>query len=164
MSIVGALGFFVLTSLLGIAAAYDLRERIIPNWLSAVIAGAGLVYALVAFGPAGMLQAGLAGLGLLALGFGLFGLGLWGGGDGKLIGAVAVWFAWPAMLAVLFWIALWGGVMAAVMLLGRRGFTAETAPRWMVASGFLDDNPSIPYGVAISLGALTALVQGAFLV
>jgi prepilin peptidase CpaA len=84
-----------------IAAAWDLREKRIPNKLTLPMFFAGWVYQIAFHGWAGMLD-GLAGF---AIGFGvlfvLWFIGGGGGGDVKLMGALAVWMGFHLTLLVL---------------------------------------------------------------
>lgn len=73
------------------AAVIDLRSRRIPNWLTLLLAVAGLINALVWRFPvdiAGSTLGLLAGFGLLLL---PFALGAIGGGDVKLLAAIGAW-------------------------------------------------------------------------
>lgn len=91
----------VLAAALGVAAATDLRCRIVPNGCVAAVAGSGLVRALVAAGgagPAAPLRALFGGASVLAVMLAASaisrrlgrGQGV-GGGDVKLLAAVGVW-------------------------------------------------------------------------
>lgn len=81
----------VLSIVTVVAAISDYRFRKIPNKLTVPVFLSGLVYQLVFFGFAGLLD-GLAGF---AIGFGtlfvLWIIGGGGGGDVKLMGAIGVW-------------------------------------------------------------------------
>lgn len=81
----------VLSIVTVVAAISDYRFRKIPNKLTVPVFLAGLVYQLVFFGFAGLID-GLAGF---AIGFGtlfvLWIIGGGGGGDVKLMGAIGVW-------------------------------------------------------------------------
>jgi len=104
-----------------IATVYDLRRRVIPNWIAtALIACSALG---IAMGLSNVTWTGFA-CGA-ALGFALtlpfYALGGFGGGDLKLIAAIGAALGPLALLSVLFWVAISGGVLAIVaMLRGRR--------------------------------------------
>ena len=72
---------------------------------------------------------------------GLFALGMMGGGDVKLLGALALWFPWQVLMALVMLMAVLGGAVTLVVLIHHR--IAKKAGQ-----------PEIPYGVAISLAAL----------
>lgn len=99
-----------------VAAWFDLRSQIIPNWLtgSAVLLGLGL-----AFIPGGVTPQAAA-LGMFA-GGGLF-LLFWlfhvvGAGDVKLVAAVGALVGWPMTWEVIFFTALAGGLVGLVYLI-----------------------------------------------
>lgn len=113
-----------LALLLGVAVHIDLKERRIPNLLTAIVLGLGLVTRGVLEGTPGLTSA-LAGA---AVAFGLTLPGWWlggmGAGDVKLMAAVGAWLG-PvgAVFAVLFSL-IAGGVFAAVVAL-RRGMLRQ---------------------------------------
>ena len=64
-----------------------------------------------------------------------------GGGDVKLLGAVALWFPWQALVPMILIMAVVGGVVTLVTVVHHR-VTRRLG------------QPEIPYGVAISFAAL----------
>ena len=100
--------------LLAIATFHDLKVRTIPDWIPATLLAWGVV--TTAASAPGTSWTGLAGG--LALGFGLgaalFWFGALGGGDVKLIAALGAALGPMALLGVLFWTALAGGLLALV--------------------------------------------------
>lgn len=141
----------LLSALLLAAGAFDLKSRTIPNSLNLVIALLAIPF-WWAIGldlwPEMALQLGVA-----ALVFGAF-TAIWafggmGGGDVKLIGAVALWLPWQAVLALLVIMSLAGGVITLAMTAHRklRGGQGQI---------------EIPYGVAIAFGALWLIGHRAF--
>ncbi len=160
----------------GVAAAwFDVRERRLPNALT--VGALGIALALRGLLGGGALVDGLLGAGLgLGLAIPFFLAGGLGGGDAKLLAAVGGFlgprYIWFALLVM----ALVGGLMAVVVIakhrafgrtavnlraiigtFGRRTFTgwrgAESeAPVTLDTEGVL----TVPYGVAIAAGALTA--------
>lgn len=133
----------ILGALLVAAAVTDIRTRIISNRLNLAVALLAPCYWL-ALGmpvwPDMALQLAL-GLGTFAIFAALFALGMMGGGDVKLLGALALWFPWQAMISLLVVMALLGGVLTLIMLIHHR-IAKKTG------------QPEIPYGVAISIAAL----------
>lgn len=130
----------ILSLLLLVAAITDLRARIIPNPLNAVIA----LLAPLAWWAQGLalwpdiaVQIGVA-LAVFAPFVLLFAIGGIGGGDVKLVGALALWIAPRFILPMLFVMAVVGGVIAAIMLVRHRLGDAE-------------GTPEVPYGVAIAV-------------
>lgn len=155
---------------------FDVRERRLPNALTVgAFAGAILLRAPLGLGA---LADGLLGA---LLGFGLalpfFLVGGLGGGDVKLLAAVGAFLGPRDLWFALLVMALVGGVMAVVVILRHRavaqtlvnlraifaGFGAGTFSGWrggkesraavtLETPGVL----TVPYGVAIAAGALTA--------
>ena len=132
-----------LAAMLLAASWCDLRSRTIPNTLNLAIAVAAIPFwwsVGLPFWPDAAIQVGVAALvfGLFAI---AFAMGAMGGGDVKLIGALALWLPFKAVLVLLFVMSLAGGVLTLALYLrhrlARRGGQIE-----------------IPYGVAIAFGGL----------
>lgn len=163
------------------AAWFDIRERRLPNVLTA----GALVVALALRAPMGFdaLGQGLLGA-LLAFGLALpfFMAGGLGGGDVKLLVAVGAFLGPGNLWLALLVMALVGAVMAIVVLIRRRAFAQTAVNLRTIFSTFGPDTftgwkgedsraavtldtpgvLSVPYGVAIAVGALTAwFVYGA---
>jgi prepilin peptidase CpaA len=124
-------------------AATDLRARIISNRLNLAIALLAPLWwwaSGVTLWPGIAIQLALA-FGIFAIFAGLFAAGMMGGGDVKLLGALALWMPWQAMLTLLFVMALAGGAITLATLLHHRMNRRE-------------GQPEVPYGVAIALAGL----------
>lgn len=107
---------YVLIPLLGVVAAavVDVRRQEIPDWIPIGI----LLWALMA-ATVGWLPFGWGSLLLgLAVGGTLGAVGFWrqsfGGGDVKLLAALGASIGGSAVWSLLFWMALAGGVLAAL--------------------------------------------------
>jgi prepilin peptidase CpaA len=163
------------------AAWFDVRERRLPNPLTV----GALALALLLRAPGGFDAVASGALGAL-LGFGLalpfFLVGGLGGGDVKLLAAVGGFLGPRDLWFALLVMALVGGVMAVAVIIRHRAFAqtainlraifatfgARTFSGWrgqgsnaavtLETPGVL----TVPYGVAIGAGALTAwFVYGA---
>lgn len=140
--------------LLIFAAAHDVRTMTIPNWVSIILA--------VAFIPAAA-SAGLSlsetglhlGIGAIALiiGAGMFFLGVWGGGDAKLVAAAALWTGAAGGMQFLYGVAMFGGVLAVFLIIGRR-LKLKSDVDWIAR--LLSPKEGAPYGVAIAAGGIWA--------
>jgi prepilin peptidase CpaA len=156
------------------AAVFDVRERRIPNWLTASGLVAGILINVVGSGWQGLKLAAL-GLGLAFLiYFALFALRAAGGGDVKLMAAIGS-FSGPSNWLVIFVFAsVLGGIAAIVLALvkGRLRQTLRNVIRIVreLASGRppyarhpdLDvANPGalrLPYGAVIAAGTFAYLL------
>jgi prepilin peptidase CpaA len=128
------------------AAISDIRERRIANWLNiAIAAGAPFFWFAsgMAFWPDMVIQLGLAFV-VFWVFAGLFALGWLGGGDVKLLGAIALWLTPFAFLDLLLVMAVVGGAMAVFFVIRRMIWKPKT-------------QGTLPYGVAITIGALWVL-------
>ncbi|MDO6413168.1 prepilin peptidase [Sphingomonas sp. BIUV-7] len=136
-----------LTMMLIVAAGTDVRARIIPNRLNLAIALLAPFWwwATGATGQTILLHLAFAGGALLLFGA-LFALGMMGGGDVKLITVLALWLPAPAMLSMLVWMAIGGGVLTIFMLALH---ALRRAP----------GRPEVPYGVAIVGATFVAMAN-----
>lgn len=136
----------ILALLLLTAVVTDLRARIIANSLNLAIALLAPAFWWangLSPWPDMALQLGL-GIAVLAVFAALFAVGAMGGGDVKLLGALALWLPFGALLKTLILMALIGGVLTI-------GYVAAYRLRNRKA------NPEIPYGVAIAGAALVVI-------
>lgn len=132
------------------AAWLDLTTRRIPNWLCAATAVAGLGLAFVHGGPGALGNHALHMVIALAAGMALFATGGFGGGDAKFYAGVASWFALGQAVQLLVHIALSGLLLLIVWFIYRR---IRGIPISRVRKDAFD---GLPYGIAISLGAILA--------
>jgi prepilin peptidase CpaA len=164
---------WAMAAVTAIAAATDMRSRVIPNWL----VGAGLV---LGFGLNTFMY-GWSGLGSAFLGFGLA-LGLYvplfllramGGGDVKLMAAIGA-LAGPRDWFTIFVLAsLLGGLFALGLLCVRHSLGSTFENIWQILSNLARllapyaSNPNLdigspkaitmPHGVAIAAGTFAFL-------
>ena len=136
----------------------DLTSFTIPNWISAVLVFAFIPAALACGLAPGAIGAhfGVFALALLA-GMGMFALRWIGGGDAKLFAAAALWLGWPASLSYLMVTAMAGGGLALALISLRSPFLRPYVlggPAW--SRRLAEPDESVPYGVAIAIGALIA--------
>lgn len=153
------------------AAVFDYRSRRVPNFLT--------IPAVVVGVAAGFLQGGLAGISVSALGLALgiaflsvpYAMGGIGAGDVKLLGAIGAikgpWFVFATFLSA----AIIGGIMAvfraAFIIKSSDMMVLRDSLKTVYYTGALSDievpeylrKESLPYAVAISGGAIAALVM-----
>lgn len=144
-----------------IGGVKDLVSYRIPNWISLTLV-AGFVLAAIA-GLAGGAPPSALGLNLavgaagLVAGVIMFALGWIGGGDAKLFAAAALWIGWPGAVSYLAVTGIAGGGLALALLSLRAPALRPlvlAGPAWFTRLG--EPGESVPYGVAIAIGALAA--------
>ncbi len=163
----------ILTILVLVAAALDLKFRRIPNWLTVSGFVAGFVLQGWDAGWVGLRDAVLGAAVAFALYLGLFALRAVGAGDVKLMTAVGAMVG-PIDWMIVFLIAAISGGVVAVFLLQARGTLLPTAKRALFVLGDIlrlrvpyEVNPEIdishpsavtlPHGVSIAIGCLLFL-------
>jgi prepilin peptidase CpaA len=152
----------------GAAAACDVRTGRIPNALTVSALGAGLLLAAVRGGGELVGHAATAGV-LLALCLPLFAAGALGGGDLKLLVAVGALLGPGAMPLALLLTCAAGvalallqsvrqGVLLPVLLDARAALThwATFGLRGQAPAAIGHGGVTVPYGVAIAVGAVAA--------
>ena len=95
---------------------------------------------------------------VLLVGIILFSLNVVGAGDVKIMAAAAVWFGFPGLPSFLLAVALTGGVLTIALIVFRRFIVPTSWKRfdWLVN---LHKEQGVPYGVAISVGAVLVSPQ-----
>lgn len=151
---------FIICAVLLVVAVYDAMFYRIPNWLVLLLLALYPVLIFSSHTSIDWLMA-LAGAGIcFIIGFALFALRLTGGGDIKLLTAAALWAGFGQLLPFLFNMALLGGALSLLLLLGRAivafSFPAIMQhPRW---PRLLTTGAPVPYGVAISFSLMIEII------
>jgi prepilin peptidase CpaA len=159
-----------LAAILLIAVGWDVRVRRIPNLICGAAALAGLGARFWDDGGLSALAGVGAGVVTIAALFPFWRRGGIGGGDVKFAGAVAIAVGLPSLPAYWLATALAGGATAIVcLLLSQRAVRREVRANLTVAAlhqiipevrpGF-PGRVSVPYGVAIALGAVFVWWRG----
>jgi prepilin peptidase CpaA len=97
------------------------------------------------------------GFAVLVFGMVLFATGTFGGGDAKLLAVGALWMGPSEVLPFVAFVAIFGGVLAVLMLAYRRcpiTLIPVPVPAW--ATRLHQRDCGIPYGIAIAAAALLA--------
>jgi prepilin peptidase CpaA len=156
---VTAIGFVgVFLSFCLAAALFDVAELRIPNWLTATMAvSAPGAVGLLGPGFGAVPAALLTGAVVLAAGWTMFELGWLGGGDAKLAAAAALWLGPAGSLVFVLVTALFGALLAGVLLTLSRWDSARTmiGGRWK--ERLEADVVSVPYAVAMAIGGAVAV-------
>lgn len=153
---------WVFPALMVYAAMTDLVDRRIANWVSLALVAGFVALALVRLmDPLDVLAHLGVAVVAFAVGFALFAIGQMGGGDVKLISASMLWFG-PNMVALDYVVALTlaGAVVSVAFLALRLDRMQYLMASNAVTRPFAGRDPSgrdVPYGVAISFGALLAV-------
>lgn len=158
----------VLALMLAVAVYVELKERRIPNWLTLSGMALGLLIAYWQGTPA--FASSIIGL---IIGFGFlfifYVFGGVGGGDVKLMGAAGALMGRFLIQEALVYTAFIGAFLAVLMVIWRKDFWARIA--WGFKQlAYWKKNESgemkpatpiaVPYGIAIALGCLLALLVG----
>jgi len=140
---------------MALAASMDLITMTIPNRICASVAIGYFVVAVAVGVPASVMLIHLScGAAVLAAMFAMFTLGWLGGGDAKLAAATSLWFGWGMMFDYGARVALYGGALTIVILLGRR----QALPLWLSRHAWIarlhDSKTGVPYGVALAAAGM----------
>ena len=130
------------------AAVVDIRTRTIANGLNLAIALMAPLFwwaTGVDLWPEAAIRIGVAVVVFLLFAL-AFHIGAMGGGDVKLAAALALWFAPGDTLFLIVLMSLAGGALTLIVMIEHRLRNRE-------------GRPEVPYGVAISFGALWLLAQ-----
>jgi prepilin peptidase CpaA len=131
--------------------------RISNRLVLALLAGYMALAPLAGFGLTEIGLSALAASAVLLSGFALFALGSIGGGDAKLAAVAALWLGADHTFAFLAYSALFGGLIA-LLILQMRSFGLPARLHAMPAAARLSSAvPGVPYGLALALGVLVVL-------
>lgn len=143
-----------------IAAANDIYEFKIPNWISIVLIAAYPAAGLaVGASPQLIVEGLLIGAAALTFSFGLFAFKIIGGGDAKLFAATAPWLGLGSLGMFLFYVGISGLFLAIVMTMFRK---LPVLPVYAHAPWLMrlhERKKDLPYAVAIGAGALLSFSQ-----
>ncbi|MDQ3242403.1 MAG: A24 family peptidase [Gemmatimonadaceae bacterium] len=163
---VGVLAGIVFTTLLVVAAVGDIRHRRIPNSLVATLAVLGVVFSVYGQGVTAGLLTAVQGFAIgLAVWLPFYLVGWLGAGDVKLYAAAGAWLGPARTLEGALIAALVGALLAFIWMLKSQGVGKALATLGIAAGspGILASGrdtvrtrPTLPYGVAIALGAICA--------
>lgn len=157
------LSLSVFPAALIIAAANDLYEFKIPNWIPITMICAYPVAGFaVSAPPQVMLEGFIIGAAALTLGFGLFAARIAGGGDAKLLAATAPWLGASGVGPFLLYTAFAGLALTIAMLMFRK---TPILPIYAHAPWIIrlhERKKDLPYGVAIAAGGLISFSQTPF--
>jgi prepilin peptidase CpaA len=159
------IGVLVIVSVLMVIACWtDLRWMEIPNSLTVLFAGGGLLYQLLSYGVSGLWWA-LGGVltGMIPLYImNLFG-GI-GGGDVKLFGAFGSWMGALTTLQLLVLSILFAGGIAGVLIMlrlpGLRTLVERLKWRWGPHPMTVGRGARFPFMLAVAPGFITLLGKG----
>ncbi len=143
-----------------VAAANDIYEFKIPNWVSIILICAYPAAGLAVGAPPRVIVEGLLiGAGALTLGFGLYAGKIVGGGDAKLFAAISPWIGAGALGVFLFNTALSGLVLAFVMAAFRKlpVLPVYAHAPWLIQ--LHERKKDLPYAVALAAGGLLSFSQ-----
>jgi prepilin peptidase CpaA len=141
-----------------VAAVIDVRSRRIPNWLTFSAVLGGLVFNFVHLGPPGALVAlagAAVGLGIL---FPFYAVRAIGAGDVKLLAGLGAFLGPLALVSVVVYGAVVGGIISAIMLARRRELGRSLSDIMTNPTNLRRGGATAPYGVAIASGVYLSMV------
>ena len=160
----------VLSLVLVLACWVDVRERRVPNALTAGLAVSGLIYAAVVPDAVGGVTASLTSMLVgLALWLPFYALRMLGAGDVKLFAGAAAWLPLAAVLNAALLAALLGGALSLFWMLRQQGAALTVArlgqvmrqPTQIAALrvpvSAMPRAAKLPYAVPMAAGLLAAL-------
>lgn len=152
------MSYFALTtfSVLMMYAAYsDLKSYTLPNFISVILMAGFAVIMMILQPPLSAIgwHVGVGAI-LFVLGFLLFATGLFGGGDVKVIAALGLWLGPVNVLPFLMSMAIFGGILALVLLVFRKIKIPQQWLKHSTIAGLHSKEEGIPYGVAIAIAAI----------
>lgn len=163
-------GVLATLGMCGMAAWSDFKGFRIPNIVSVVIVAAfAIAFAVlsvldkrdVLFHPL-MNHIGAMLLVLTVTGF-LFAIKQLGAGDSKFASAIGLWLGLQGLIPFLFYMALCGGVIGVISLVLKKKKPFKNLPIGSWPAKAQDGFPSVPYGIAIAVGALAGFIFNGYL-
>lgn len=148
-----ALAFF--PALMALSASMDLLTLTIPNRIClSLTLGYLVLAALLGVSAADMLHNISCGLAILAIAFVMFSLGWVGGGDAKLAAATALWLGWSSILDYGVTAAIYGGILALILLGARMAPLPAALARFAWVARLHNGKTGVPYGIALAAAGL----------
>ena len=147
-------------ALLVLAALTDLHALTIPNWLVLGLAGLYVLLRIVAFDLGAVTTDLTAAAMVFAFCFACFCFGWLGGGDAKLATVAALWVGLGSLAGFVVVTTMSGAILALALLAVRRWLpsVSDREGGGAVTPAFLERGAPVPYGVAISVGAIAAML------
>lgn len=154
-SFVQALVFCVFPFLLVFAAVSDLVTMTISNRISILLTAGFIGLALIVQMPFSAIGIHFAVAALvLFIGFAMFAFGWIGGGDAKLAAAISLWLGFDHTLEFAIVAAILGGLLSLFIISTQNANLSIFAYKIEWLERFLSGRKGIPYGIALSAGAL----------
>jgi prepilin peptidase CpaA len=153
--LIEAIKLTLFPAMMAFAASSDLFTMTIANRVSIVlVAGFGLLAALVGMSAADMASHAAAAAVVLAVVFVFFTRGWIGGGDAKLAAATVLWLGFAHLADYLVYASLLGGALTLLII----QFRAMPLPRVFVGREWAERlhrlDGGVPYGIALAAAAL----------
>mgnify|MGYP000644984440 CR=1 FL=1 len=139
---------------------FDVTRYTIPNWLCGSLILLYPIAIWMAPGTVDWQMALVAMLVVFAVGYVVFSRGWMGGGDIKLMTACALWVGWHSLLSFVFLVAIFGGVLSVVLVVGRKVYPFIPKLRDKKPPRIFQKDGPVPYGLAIAAGFLVYIWTG----
>lgn len=145
------------------AACFDIASYRIPNVIVLLVLLGFVVVSLASPVEVDWFDHVLAGAIFFVGGIVFYALGQMGAGDVKLLGAIALWGGFGALVPLLFWIAVAGLLVLLVLIFLRKAIPLLRSSGLLQIEGplppVLVGGNGVPYGVPILIGSLIALSE-----
>jgi prepilin peptidase CpaA len=92
----------------------------------------------------------------------LYALKLLGAGDSKFMASIGLWIGIQGLMPFLFYMSLMGGVLAGITLYLRKNPKLKNMPEGSWFDVAQNGDQRLPYGIAISIGAVIAFVANGY--
>lgn len=161
---------WVVTATLVVAAVIDGIQLKVPNWITFPMIIAGWIYSFAYFGAEGLGWSFLGTVVGLALLLPPYAVGGMGAGDVKLLAGIGAWVGTMHTLYAFCWTAVFGGVIAVLMVWYRKAWEKHSTQFFAIINEFVAiRNPEtlsviaaerkprmllLPYGIPMAIGTI----------
>jgi prepilin peptidase CpaA len=158
--------FFILVIVVGGLASWsDFKGLEIPNWHTGAVLGLFVLsYSVMwMFGRddvfASLSSHVLSAVIVFGVTLAMFAAGGLGAADSKLGSAYALWVGVPGLMPFLFYMAIFGGVLAVAALALKKWKQIKSPPKGSWVERVQSGESKVPYGMAIVFGALASFLK-----
>lgn len=161
--IVALLTLFVLFIML-LSCISDVRRLRIPNkYVLCVLVAFVAAFAVSPSSFGVWWHPFAAGAIFLVITYVMFVMNMLGAGDAKLGAALALWVGLPGLMAYVMYMAIMGGVIGGLSIYFKKKKPFKNPPEGGWVATVQSGGNAVPYGIAISFGAVMAMLHNGFI-